>query len=77
MTCYKAFKREVIKSVNIRSERFGFEAEITGEVFRRKMRVYEVPISYSGRDYSEGKKIKWTDFFVVCRWLFSVKFRKL
>ncbi|MBU1366695.1 MAG: glycosyltransferase family 2 protein [Candidatus Omnitrophica bacterium] len=77
MTCYKVFKAEVIRKVDIVSNRFGFEAEITGEVFRRGLRVYEVPISYSGRNYSEGKKIKWTDFFVVVRWLLKTKFKKI
>ena len=77
MTCYKAFKSEVIKSINITSKRFGIEPQITGEVFRRNLRVYEVPISYSGRNYSEGKKIKWTDFFVVVWWLLKTKFSRL
>ncbi|MBU0896024.1 MAG: glycosyltransferase family 2 protein [Candidatus Omnitrophica bacterium] len=77
MTCYKVFKAEVIRKVDIVSNRFGFEAEITGEVFRRGLRVYEVPISYSGRNYSEGKKIKWTDFFVVVKWLLKTKFKKI
>jgi len=75
MTCYKAFRKEIIKNINITSNRFGFEAEITGEVFRRNLRVYEVPISYSGRNYDEGKKIKWTDFFVIVWWLFKTKFK--
>jgi glycosyltransferase involved in cell wall biosynthesis len=77
MTCYKAFKAEVIKKINLTSDRFGFEAEVTGEVFRRGFKVYETPISYSGRNYSEGKKIKWTDFFVVVWWLVKTRFKKL
>ncbi|MBL7196759.1 MAG: glycosyltransferase family 2 protein [Candidatus Omnitrophica bacterium] len=77
MTGYKAFKAEVIKNISIKSNRFGFEAEITGVVFRKNLRVYEVPISYSGRDYKEGKKIKWTDFFVVLWWLIYSRFRPL
>ena len=77
MTCYKAFRTQVLKGITISSNRFGVEAEITGEVFRRGLRVYEVPISYSGRDYSEGKKIKWTDFFIVVWWLFKTKLKKL
>ena len=76
MTCYKAFKSEIIKNINITSDRFGFEPQITGEVFKRHLRVYEVPISYSGRNYSEGKKIKWTDFFVVVWWLLKTKFKR-
>jgi hypothetical protein len=76
MTCYKAFKTEVIKKIHITSNRFGFEAEITGEFFKRGLRVYETPISYSGRNYSEGKKIRWTDFFVVVWRLVKTKFKK-
>jgi len=74
MTCYKAFKGDVFKKLNIKANRFGFEAQITGEIFKRGLRVYEVPISYSGRNYSEGKKIKWVDFFIVCWWLIKTKF---
>ena len=59
--CYKVFKREVLKDIRIRSNRFGFEPEITAKVARRKARIYEVPIGYDGRDYSEGKKIGWKD----------------
>ena len=77
MTCYKVFKAENLKNINITSCRFGFEAEITGEVFRRSLRVYEVPISYSGRTKAEGKKIKWTDFFVVVYWLFKTRFKRI
>jgi glycosyltransferase involved in cell wall biosynthesis len=60
-TCYKAFRREVLGKIKIRSSRFGFEPEITMKVAKLKCRIYEVPISYSGRDYSEGKKIGWKD----------------
>ncbi|MBP5788324.1 MAG: glycosyltransferase family 2 protein [Kiritimatiellae bacterium] len=59
--CYKVFKREVIQAIPLREKRFGFEVEITAKVARRDLRVYEVPISYYGRDYSEGKKIGWKD----------------
>jgi glycosyltransferase involved in cell wall biosynthesis len=59
--CYKVFKREIIQSIPLREKRFGFEVEITAKVARRKCRVYEVPIAYYGRDYSEGKKIGWKD----------------
>lgn len=59
--CYKVFKREVIQAIPLREKRFGFEVEITAKVARRQLRVYEVPISYYGRDYSEGKKIGWKD----------------
>jgi glycosyltransferase involved in cell wall biosynthesis len=60
-TCYKAFRREVIQSIPIEENRFGFEPEITVKVARRKLRIYEVGISYSGRTYEEGKKIGWKD----------------
>lgn len=77
MTCYKVFSADALKDIHIKSNRFGFEAEITGIVFRKNLRVYETPISYSGRNYSEGKKIKWFDFFVVLWWLISTKFRRI
>lgn len=60
-TCYKLFKKEVIQSIKIEENRFGVEPEITAKVARLKCRVYEVGISYSGRDYKEGKKIGWKD----------------
>src|SRR5436190_5878142 len=62
-TCYKVFRREVIQSIKLRSDRFGFEPEVTAKVARRGYRIYEVPISYYGRDYWEGKKINWRDGF--------------
>jgi len=61
--CYKVFKKEVLKDITIRENRFGFEVEITAKVARKKWRIYEVPISYYGRDYAEGKKITWKDGF--------------
>ena len=60
-TCYKAFRGEVIKSIPLRSNRFGIEPEITAKIAKRRLVVYEVPISYHGRRYSEGKKIGWKD----------------
>jgi len=62
-TCYKAFRREVIQSIRLNSDRFGIEPEITAKVAKRGYRIYEVPISYYGRDYWEGKKINWKDGF--------------
>ncbi len=59
--CYKVFKSEVLKNINLKSDRFDFEPEITAKVAKKHYRIYEVPISYSGRDYSEGKKIGWRD----------------
>ncbi|HEX7008625.1 MAG TPA: glycosyltransferase family 2 protein [Phycisphaeraceae bacterium] len=60
-TCYKVFRREVIQSIQIEENRFGFEPEITAKVARRGWRIYEVGISYAGRTYEEGKKINWRD----------------
>ena len=60
-TGYKVFRSRVIKDLSLKSNRFGFEPEITAKVARAKWRIYEVPISYSGRDYEEGKKITWMD----------------
>lgn len=60
-TGYKAFRSEVFKHIRIESNRFGFEPEITAKVARKGFRIYEVPISYSGRGYQEGKKITWKD----------------
>jgi len=60
-TCYKVFRREVVQSIPIEENRFGFEPEITVKVARRNLRIYEVGISYWGRTYEEGKKIGWKD----------------
>jgi glycosyltransferase involved in cell wall biosynthesis len=60
-TCYKAFRSEILKTVRLRENRFGFEPEFTAKISKARCRVYEVPISYDGRDYSEGKKINWKD----------------
>jgi len=62
-TCFKAVRADVLKGLTLRSERFGIEPEITAKLFKRGARVYEVPITYEGRDYSEGKKITWRDGF--------------
>jgi glycosyltransferase involved in cell wall biosynthesis len=62
-TCYKAFRREVIQSIPIEENRFGFEPEITVKVAKRRLRIYEVGIGYWGRTYEEGKKIGWKDGF--------------
>jgi len=60
-TCYKVFRRELIQGIRIEEDRFGFEPEITAKVAKTGARIYEVGISYSGRTYSEGKKIGWKD----------------
>ena len=60
-TCYKLFKREIIQSIEIKSHRFDVEPEVTAKMLKKKIRIYEVPISYSGREFEEGKKITWRD----------------
>jgi glycosyltransferase involved in cell wall biosynthesis len=60
-TCYKAFRREVIQAIPLQEKRFGFEPEVTVKIAKRKLRIYEVGISYWGRTYEEGKKIQWKD----------------
>ena len=60
-TCYKVFRRELIQSIKIEENRFGFEPEITAKIARKKVRIYEVGISYYGRTYEDGKKIGWKD----------------
>ncbi|MCP4695815.1 MAG: glycosyltransferase family 2 protein [Gammaproteobacteria bacterium] len=60
-TCYKLFKREIIQSIEIKENRFGFEPEITAKIAKRGCRIYEVGIAYYGRTYEEGKKINWKD----------------
>jgi hypothetical protein len=60
-TCYKVFRGDVLRKLSLKSRRFGFEPEVTIKVAKLKCRIYEVPISYAGRNYSEGKKIGWKD----------------
>jgi hypothetical protein len=60
-TCYKVFRRSLLDGVPLRSNRFGIEPELTAKFARRRARIYEVPISYHGRTYAEGKKIGWKD----------------
>ena len=62
-TCYKAFRAEVIKKLDLRENRFGFEPEVTAKLAKANCRIYEVGISYNGRTYSEGKKVNWKDGF--------------
>jgi glycosyltransferase involved in cell wall biosynthesis len=68
-TCYKVFTREVARSLDIRQERWGIDPEITAKILRQNIRIYEVPISYNGREFWEGKKISWSDGFIVLRTL--------
>ena len=74
-TCYKAFRREVIQTIPIEENRFGFEPEITVKVARRNLRIYEVGISYWGRTYEEGKKVGWKDGIraFYCLFKYSLK----
>ena len=73
-TCYKVFKKSVLDRIKLKSKRFGFEPEVTIKISKIKVRIYEVPISYSGRDYSEGKKIGWKDGFAAIFHLIRYKF---
>ncbi len=72
-TCYKVFTRHALEGVVIKSDRFNFEPEITAKILKRGIRIYEVPISYTGREFTEGKKITWRDGLVALWCL--VKFR--
>lgn len=60
-TCYKVFTKEALSGIRLKEKRFGFEPEITAKIAKKKLRIYEVPISYYGRTYDEGKKINWKD----------------
>jgi glycosyltransferase involved in cell wall biosynthesis len=73
-TCYKLFDRTVLDGITIRAERFDFEPEVTAKVLRRGYRVYEVPISYNGREFHEGKKITWKDGISALRTLVKYRF---
>jgi glycosyltransferase involved in cell wall biosynthesis len=73
-TCMKAVRSDVLKSLPLESDRFGIEPEITAKLFKRGARVYEVPITYEGRDYSEGKKITWRDGFPALWTLVKYRF---
>jgi glycosyltransferase involved in cell wall biosynthesis len=74
-TCYKVFRKEVLQEIHIRSNRFGFEPEITAKIAKKDWRIYEVPITYAGRTYEEGKKITWKDgvqaLWCIIRFKFS------
>jgi glycosyltransferase involved in cell wall biosynthesis len=73
-TCYKAFRADVIKPIRIRSNRFDFEPEITAKVLKQKIRLFEAPISYNGRNFDEGKKITWRDGIVAVWTLLKYRF---
>ena len=74
-TCYKVFRREVIQQIHLKENRFGFEPEITAKISRlRNIRIFEVPISYYGRTYQEGKKVNWRDGFSALRCILKYNF---
>lgn len=73
-TCYKVFRKETLDKLTLKSKRFGIEPEITIKLAKQKCRIYEVPISYSGRDYTEGKKIGWKDGVAAIYHLIRFKF---
>ena len=73
-TGYKVFRREVLESITLKSNRFGFEPEFTSKVAQKNFIIYEVPISYSGRDYSAGKKINWKDGVAALWFIFRFRF---
>jgi glycosyltransferase involved in cell wall biosynthesis len=68
--CYKVFRSDVIKNINLRENRFGFEPEITAKISKKKLRIYEVGVKYYGRTYLDGKKITWRDGFSALRCIF-------
>ncbi len=74
-TCYKLFDRALLDSITLRAERFEFEPEVTAKILRRGIRIYEVPISYTGREFDEGKKITWRDGFVALWTLVKYRFK--
>ncbi len=76
-TCYKLFDRRVLEGITVESDRFDFEPEITAKILRRGYRIYEVPISYAGREATEGKKITWRDGFGALMALVRYRFRPL
>lgn len=73
-TCYKCFRRDVIADIKLRSRRFEIEPEITAKILKRGYSIFEVPISYNGREFHEGKKITWRDGFVAVRTLIKYRF---
>jgi len=74
-TCYKMFKTEILKNLNLKAMRFEFEPEVTAKVLKQGIRIYEVPISYAGREYAEGKKITGFDAFDAIKTLLKYRFR--
>jgi glycosyltransferase involved in cell wall biosynthesis len=75
-TCYKVFRGDVLRKLSLKSRRFGFEPEVTIKIAKLKCRIYEVPISYAGRNYSEGKKIGWKDGLAALFYIMRYRFFK-
>ena len=73
-TCYKVFRADMIKDIHLRSTGFEIEPEVTAKILKQRIRIYEVPISYNGREWDEGKKIKWYDFFIALWTLIRYRF---
>ena len=73
-TCYKMFRSEVIRSIELKSKSFEIEVEMTAKILKRRHRIYEVPISYAGREFQEGKKITWRDGVTALYYLFKYRF---
>ncbi len=73
-TCYKVIKTDILKDITLRSDRFGFEPEITAKLARRKCKIVDVPISYRGRDYHEGKTVSWKDGIAAIFHIFRFRF---
>jgi len=73
-TCYKLFDRKLLDTITLRAQRFEFEPEVTAKILRRGIRIYEVPISYTGREFDEGKKITWSDGFIALWTLVKYRF---
>ena len=73
---YKAFRSDILKTINLKENRFGFEPEITAKIAKKNIRIYEVGIKYFGRKYAEGKKITWRDGFSAMRCILYYNFFK-
>ena len=72
--CYKLFTKEALAGISLKENRFGFDPEITSKILRKRIRIYEVPIAYTGREFDEGKKISWKDGFRILWVLFKYRF---
>jgi glycosyltransferase involved in cell wall biosynthesis len=75
-TCYKMFRADVLRGLRLEQDRFGFEPEFTAKIARKRWRIYEIGISYSGRDYTEGKKIGWKDGVAALWWILKYRLKR-